>query len=324
MSPFNPSGTPLSTIGETQLLQSIRQWLSSVTKPSPYGIGDDCAVIPVSAGQQQIITTDAVTFGRHFDESVSAHNAGAKLIKRNLSDLAAMGGTPHHAVLALLCGSDVSFEWLKAFFDGIRHTCEAESLLIVGGDISSIAPGHFSAVLTLIGTAENVKLRNTAKVGDWLYVTGKLGGTILKKHYAFTPRLAEGQWLAQQSQCSALIDITDGLAKDLEALLPADSAASVRLDHIPIAEDAHTCAAQTGRSAIEHAFCDGEDYELLFAINGQQDPAAFEASWASRFPDLPISQIAQIVAASPQGPYINATTKEALPWTRGFEHLMHP
>lgn len=311
----------VASIQEKALIGVIKEWLGPISPPCPHGIGDDCAVIEPQL-KRQIITVDALTYGSHFDHSVSAQQAGAKLIKRNLSDIAAMGGNPEHAVLALLCGSDLKTEWLKSFFTGIRSSCEAHTLQIVGGDISSLPKGQFSAVLTVVGTIESTKLRNGAGLGDQIYVTGDLGGSILQKHYTFTPRLAEGKWLAQHESCTALMDITDGLAKDLQSILPKHSNASIKVHSIPLANDAHTIAQGSGQSPLKHAFCDGEDYELLFTIRHDTHSSDFEAAWASAFPKLKLSHIGQITPSDNSSSiYIDSTTNEALPWTDGFEHL---
>ena len=312
----------IGALGEVSLIDKINVWLGSVCPAYPEGMGDDCAVVTPSSNHQQIITTDSLTFGQHFDASVSAENAGAKLIKRNLSDIAAMGGTPDHAVLALLCGSNLAIDWLEDFFAGIRKSCEDASIKLVGGDVSSLAPGQFSAVLTLVGHVQETKLRHGASIGDSIYVTGSLGGSILNKHYTFTPRLAEGQWLAKQPCCTALMDLTDGLAKDLKALLPDEASAQIDLTTIPIAVDARTLAETSQRPLLEHAFCDGEDYELLFTVSAATPPADFERAWQQTFPDLRLSGIGQIVGSSASSPLlIDAATNEALPWTEGFEHL---
>ena len=316
------SENTIAAIGESELIRSIRKWLGPVAPPAPAGMGDDCAVLPPSV-QLQLITTDSLSYQVHFDDSVSAENAGAKLIKRNLSDIAAMGGQPQHAVLALLCGPDVATDWLELFFTGIRSTCLEYKIQIVGGDISALPAGQFSAVLTLFGTTESARLRNTAQSGDWLYVSGTLGGSIIQKHWSFTPRMQEGRWLAQRHECSAMMDLTDGLAKDLNALIPEDCQAALDLPQIPLSADALIRAAQTGRSAMEHAFCDGEDYELLFTIRAE-DPGIFEAAWAQRFPELKLSRIGRLRPATKNGSYVNAQTGEAIPWIQGYEHLTKP
>lgn len=309
----------VASLGETKLIEQIREWLGEVSPPYPHGMGDDCAVVEPGSSRQ-IITVDSLTYGQHVDAKVGAKDAGAKLIKRNLSDIAAMGGTPGHAVLALLCSPDVSIEWLQDFFTGIRESCLDYSLQIVGGDISSLPHGNFSSVLTLVGQTEHPKLRKSAKVGDLLYVTGRLGGSILQKHYAFTPRLAEGQWIAAQSACTALMDLTDGLGKDLPALLPKDSSALIEVHQLPISEDAHTLSAQSGQSPEQHAICDGEDYELLLSVDANA-AAEFETAWQQQFPALELTCIGTITEEDSQGRMIDASTKTALEWQQGFEHL---
>ncbi|MGJ8639056.1 MAG: thiamine-phosphate kinase [Opitutaceae bacterium] len=313
----------IDALGECRLIQSIKQWLGSVSPQEPYGIGDDCALINPAVGYKQIITTDAVTHGVHFDKTVSAEDAGAKLIKRNLSDIAAMGGSADHAVLALLCGSNTSFQWLEGFFKGIRNTCEDFEVELVGGDVSRVAKDQFSAVLTLVGHVDTVKLRTGAAIGDSIYVTGTLGGSITEKHYAFRPRILEGQWLASQSNCTSLMDLTDGLAKDLKSLLPSNSSAELDLDSVPISESAQLLSESSGRSSMEHAFCDGEDYELLFTVDSKAPTGDFEADWAEAFPNLPLRKIGVITASHGdiKAIYYDSKTNQALPWLRGFEHF---
>jgi len=311
----------VSQLGEVALIQQIGKWLGPVSPASPHGIGDDCAVLkPINSGQQ-ILTVDSITYGQHFDASVSPEDAGAKLVKRNLSDIAAMGGTPGPAVLALLCGPDVCTQWLERFFIGIRQCCEHYRISLVGGDISSLAPGNFSAVLTLTGQALSPKLRSTAKCGDFIYVTGTLGGSILGKHYKFQPRLTEGQWLAQHPDCSAQMDLTDGLAKDLKSLLPPASHAALDLSALPIAPAAHNLAKTSGCGALQHACCDGEDYELVFTLDSLVNCHAFEAQWSAQFPETELQQIGSILESSSDEKLIDSATNTALPWSHGFEHL---
>jgi thiamine-monophosphate kinase len=311
----------IATLGEVALIKKISAWLGPVNPPAPAGIGDDCAVLEAPSRGKQIITTDSVSHGQHFDDTVSAEDAGAKLIKRNLSDIAAMGGTPGAAVLALLCGPDVSTKWLESFFRGVRVQCERHQVNLVGGDVSSLPAGNFSAVLTLMGSAETPKLRHDAQLGDYIYITGSLGGSILGKHFAFEPRLAEGRWLAARPSCHAMMDVTDGLAKDLQSILHSDYSAVLDRDAIPISMAAEKCAQSSGRNALRHAFCDGEDYELLFTIDTGEDLKSFEADWAKEFPQLQLSCIGSVQEASPDGPFIDVETNTALPWTHGFEHL---
>ena len=306
---------------EAVLIKKISKWLGSVSPPTPQGIGDDCAVLECSEIQKHILTTDALCYRQHFDDSITPEAAGAKLIKRNLSDIAAMGGTPGSALLALLMGTDVSIRWLEGFFTGIRNVCQEYEILLVGGDTSRLSPGNFSAVLTLIGSTASPKLRQTAHPGDYIYVTGTLGGSILQKHFDFKPRLKEGRWLANQAELTAMMDLTDGLGKDLQALLPKNCSAAILQDCIPISKAAGQISQNSGRTVLEHAFCDGEDYELLFTVSGKSNCHAFEKRWSVAFPALPMTQIGQFIPANDKAALVDAATNEALPWPYGFDHL---
>jgi len=313
----------LDSVGERHLIHLLTCWLGPVAPPPPLGIGDDCAVLEApSRAQKQLLTTDSLTYNQHFDDGAQAEQAGAKLIKRNVSDITAMGGQPGPALLNLLCGPDLSLDWLEQFVYGIRRSCETYGVTIVGGDISQLEAGHFTASLTLSGyTDGDPALRSTATTGDAIYVTGTLGGSILGKHLRFEPRIKEGQWLLEQKLCTAMMDLTDGLGKDLAALLSEGSSAEVQLENLPISDDARKCADDDGQSPEEHAFCDGEDYELLFTVGQETELSDFEANWRREFPDLELTRIGRIVEAHPAGRYIDATSGEALRWQSGFEHF---
>ena len=120
------------------------------------------------------------------------------------------------------------------------------------------------------------------------------------------------------------MDITDGLAKDLRELIPDGCAAYLELSKIPLSDAAHQCAITSGQSAMEHAFCDGEDYELLLAVKNDTKLDIFERQWRQKFPSTPLSQIGQIRKSKSKAPYIDSQSNEALPWIKGFEHLIDP
>lgn len=321
MNPFATSEKSIQLVGESALITKIRSWLGPVSPPTPYGIGDDCALIQPST-EVEVITCDSLSYGVHFDASLDAADAGSKLIKRNLSDLAAMGALPKCAVLALLAGPNLSLDWLESFFSGIRTSCTRYKLALIGGDLSAIAHNQFSAVLTLIGEGQQLCTRNQAAVSDFIYVTGSLGGSRLQKHWNFEPRLQEGRWLATHGDCSALMDLSDGLGKDLAALLPDNCQAAIDLPGIPIAEDAHRIAKSSANTALEHAFMDGEDYELLFTIKPDK-AATFEHDWQQHFPSVPISCIGQIRRSQCPANYVDARTGTDFMRMDGFQHFQH-
>lgn len=211
----------IDALGEVALLEEIRTWLGEASPPAPQGIGDDCAVWAAPpAGKQLLLTTDAVVYGRHFDATCPPELAAGKLLKRNLSDIAAMGGTPHSALLALTLPRNLSLRWLERFYRGLRECSLKYQTPITGGDITEGTDNFFAAHITLIGHAERPLLRSGAQAGDHLFVSGALGGSLFGHHLHFEPRLAVGRWLAAQPDVHAMIDLTDGLAKDLPELLP--------------------------------------------------------------------------------------------------------
>ena len=319
------SGTDsLSHFTEETLLHSIKEWLGSTNPPSPYGIGDDCAVFFETKcdNQASLIATDTLIFGKHFDETISAFDAGRKLTLRNLSDLAAMGASPKLATVALSASRSLSINWLAEFYRGIKDASDSYALKIVGGDLSSIEGRHLQAVMTITGSSQNPILRHSARVNDSIYVTGDLGGSISGKHYNFTPRLHEGQWLSDQKYATSMVDITDGIAKELYFLLAPKTNALIDLQCIPISKSTQMqCENQTDR-ALKHAFCDGEDYELLFTLSSKIKSETFEAEWAKQFPNVSLTKIGFIQSSNANAPkIIDQATQKTIDFGSGFEHF---
>ncbi len=276
----------VAVVGECKLIDYIRRWLGPANPPAPHGIGDDCAILSAApARRAQVITVDPVIYERHFDDTVHPRDVGAKLLKRNLSDLAAMGATPTAAVVALTLSASLRIDWLEQFYRGLAATALAYRVPIVGGDLSQATSPTFIASLTLLGHAAGPRLltRTGAQPGDWIYVTGRLGGSILGHHFKFKPRLAEGAWLAAQKSVVALMDLSDGLAKDLRALTPPHAQAHLNPATLPISLAAKRLAQKTNQPALEHALTDGEDYELLFALRANADHEAFEKNFHAAF-----------------------------------------
>lgn len=322
MNPFseNSAGT-VGALGEPKILDRVRAAFAEISPPAPRGIGDDCAVLPaVPAGifagtPHRLATTDSVVFGKHFDASVSPENAGRKLVRRNASDVAATGGVPADALLALVMSGDVSAAWFDGFLRGVAEACAECGIELVGGDAASApAPRFFSATLALTGFAERPLARTGARLGDALFVTGTLGGSLLGKHFAFRPRLAEGRFLAAQpaGTVRACIDLSDGLMKDHAALLPAGTHAEFDFDALPVSDAAGTL----GGDPIRRAFGDGEDYELLFAV-AETEADALEKRWRERFPDVRLTRIARIAAGTE-----NPELARRVPDARGYEHFL--
>lgn len=308
MSPFSRNhAETVAALGEEKLLTAIQRWLGPVSPRRPFGIGDDCAVL-AGTPRRQLLTVDPVVYGRHFDDTVPARAVGAKLLKRNLSDLAAMGGRPTAAVLALSLDARTSLQWLEAFYRGLAATARRHRVAIVGGDVVQ-SDGSLAATLTLLGQATGPRIltRRGARIGDHICVTGKLGGSLRSgHHFRFTPRLAEGAWLAKRREVRAMMDVSDGLAKDLHALTPPAARPSILPAALPRRRGCSVAAALT----------DGEDYELLFILGRETDPQKFARIWRRAFPRTPLSCLGRFV---PQAGVESGTID--LHSYHGYEHL---
>jgi thiamine-monophosphate kinase len=240
---------------------------------------------------------DPVIYQRHFDDTVPPARVGEKLLKRNLSDLAAMGAKPTVAVVALMLDPTVRTAWLEQFYRGLGRCAQRYGVSIVGGDIAQ-ANSSLAASLTLLGQVAGKRMvtRDGGRKGDWIYVTGTLGGSLLGKHYHFEPRLKEGAWLAKQREVRAMMDLSDVLAKDHYALTPKGMQASLQPERLPISAAARRLAQRTGRSVLDHAVSDGEDFELLCVIDAKANRAALEQRWSRTF-KLSFRCIGQFVPA---------------------------
>lgn len=308
MHPFaSATADSVSALGEEKLIAAIRRWLGSASPRAPFGIGDDCAVLPASR-RRQLITVDPVIYPRHFNDAVPPRDVGAKLLKRNLSDLAAMGGRPTAAVLALTLDARTGLAWLEQFYRGLAACARHHRVPIVGGDIAQ-ADGTVAASLTLLGeaTGPRVVTRTGARRGDWIYVTGELGASLPTRHHVtFTPRLAEGAWLARHSAVRAMMDISDGLAKDLRALTPLRTAPALDASALPLRRSAD----------VRGALTDGEDYELVFALTARTDREKFARAWHRAFPRTRLTCLGRFVATDSL-----PSTALNLADYRGYEHL---
>ncbi len=280
----------LDRLGERELVRRIVAALGAACPPAPRGPGSDCAALE-TAGERRyrIATVDGVLLGRHFDLSTPAEAAGRKLVHRNLSDLAAAGARPSDGLLTLVAGGDLSAEWLEAFARGAGAAAADAGLEIVGGDVARGPDGHLAAHLAVTGFAHRVLARQGARAGDALLVTGALGGSRLGRHLAFAARLAEGEWLCGQAAVTACTDLSDGLAADLPGLL-GTLGATIDLAALPVSDAARRLAASDGVPAEEHAWRDGEDHELLFAVEpGMADWV--ESAFRAAFPATPLTRL---------------------------------
>ena len=233
-----------------------------------------------------------------------------------------MGGTPSSAVISLFLPPTLRLDWLCAFYTGVRDESNKSGIKIVGGDLCE-TDAFLGGQLTLLGNVRHPIKRTGAESGDLIYVSGTLGGSSLGKHIDFTPRLTEGKWLADQTSVHSMIDITDGLMKDLPALIPPGYAAGLSIKSLPLSQAAQALSAKSSQTAEQHALSDGEDYELLFTLSNKMDPQLFNEKWSGRF-NIPITRIGEIIEDfNHKGPprIINLESGHELDEPGGYEHF---
>ena len=264
------------------------------------GAGDDCALIDLGLPDRWLLfKTDAVVEGIHFMKTAAPEKIGHKALGRCLSDVAAMAGTPTHALITLALPADFDSGFLERIYAGINTLAKRHGVAIVGGE-TTINPGRMLISASVLGTVPRGKspLRSGAKAGDAIFVTGELGGSLSGKHLEFEPRLSEARWLAENFSIHSMMDISDGLAGDLRHILKASKVGAELLsDAIPISRAAKLAARadSSAKPPLLAALTDGEDFELLFTAAGRDGVPLLEA-WKKQFPELRLSCIGRITA----------------------------
>jgi thiamine-monophosphate kinase len=294
----------LRDLGEEAVVAAITRNLPRATDVrAGASARDDCAVIGKPRDRWwHLLKTDAVVEHVHFLPETKPHRVGWKALCRPLSDIAAMAGTPEHALVTLAVAPETPFTWVQELYRGLRRAADRFSVNIVGGETCR-SPGATFISVTLTGRVERTRciFRSGGRVGDFLYVSGRLGGSLAGKHLDFTPRLREAQWLARHHLPSAMMDVSDGLAADLPRLAGA-SQCGYELDEGAV--------PRSPGCNLEQALGDGEDFELLFAIAPRR-AARLEQNWKREFPRLPLTRIGTL----------RRSRKSKPPHAHGFDHF---
>lgn len=249
-------------------------WLRRQTPADPrvlLGPGDDTAAVQWPTDSPCLVTTDMLLEGSCFllDEA-GPYLVGRKAMAVNLSDIAAMAGRPIAAVVSVGLPRRGGRTLAEELYRGLREMADAFDTAIIGGDTNSWN-GPLVISVTLLGqaTARGPVTRSGARPGDWLLVTGPLGGSIRGRHLTFTPRVREALELHARADLHALIDISDGLAADVHHLCEESHCGAVlRAEAIPITSEARSM--DDGKSPLDHALSDGEDFELVLALPADQ------------------------------------------------------
>jgi len=266
------------------------------------GPGDDCAVLDLGVpGKRFLFKTDAVVEGVHFTRDTPPEKIGRKALARGLSDLAAMAGTPIAALVTLALPKTFDPDFIAAIYDGMNALARQYTVAIVGGETTT-NPERILISIALLGSAVpgKIPLRSGAQVGDAIFVTGTLGGSLAGKHLDFEPRLAEAAWLVDHVPVHAMIDVSDGLAGDLRHLLKgAGVGATLRKSSIPVslAAKQRARASSTAKPPLLAALTDGEDFELLFTV-AAGDAVKLLDGWREKFPPTKLTCIGKIVAGA--------------------------
>jgi thiamine-monophosphate kinase len=274
----------LSDIGEDALIERLVRLVP--TGEAAAGPGDDCAVVDEGGARLILLKADAMVEGVHFLRGADAGSVGWKAVARVVSDFAAMGGVAERFLVTVALPGTMEVAWIEDFYKGMGTCMERYGAKLVGGETCRVPEGS-AAVISIAATGSvergKVVLRSGGKPGDALWVTGRLGGSLKGKHLTFSPRVEEAQWLVKHFLPTAMMDLSDGLAKDLPRLARS-SGCGFRLDResVPVTEGC----------TLEQALCDGEDFELLIAVPGNADAEG----WAERFPGLELTKIGELVA----------------------------
>jgi thiamine-monophosphate kinase len=272
-------------LGEFALLARLQQRLKQAnTPPVVRGIGDDCAVLRPADGHDLLVTTDTQEEGVHFRRDWSTpQDIGWRCLAVNVSDIAAMGGVPLGAVVALSLPETLAVAFVEAMYDGMSAMAEACDCPIIGGNISKSAE-RLSVTITVLGSTPQgtAAYRASARAGDAIWVTGDLGGAkaglealihpqavtglptdaVLARYRRPRPRLREALFLSQHG-ARGLIDLSDGLSSDLAHICEASGVgAQLHAEHIPISDETRRVAGALGLDALTMALHGGEDFEL--------------------------------------------------------------
>lgn len=289
-------------------------------------MGDDCALVRPDAGLELAMTTDMLVEGRHFTAGAAPRALGHKALAVNLSDLAAIGATPRWALLALAL-PDADARWLEEFSAGLFALAERYQVELVGGDTTR--SGVRTITITAVGEvpAGFALYRSAAEPGDDVWVSGELGGAALALHrpdlgdarrlHEPEPRVELGERL--RGLAHAAIDLSDGLAGDLEHILERSHVAAV-IDYPRIPRTAAFARLADLRLERRCVLSGGDDYELLFTASVERR-AALEALGAEL--GLPLTRIGSIENGAPRL-LVRDEAGHAIEHGGGYDHFRAP
>ena len=291
---------------EADFITWIRQRTPRRSAGLTLGIGDDAALVAVPPGQELILTTDMSLEDAHFKTGLHPPRAvGHRALARSLSDIAAMGGTPRYALISLALSQNTGQVWIKRVYSGLFALARRFGVAVIGGDTAiTTGPTVLDVIMTGDVSPSSALRRSGAKVGDRIFVSGRLGmaalglrllesgapvrktfeKAALRSHLFPQPQCALGRFLSEHRLASAMMDLSDGLSIDLRRLCDASGVgASLFAEQLPIP------AVPDNNDAMELALHGGEDYQLLFTV-----PPAKVSEIPRRFGKVPLHCIGEI------------------------------
>lgn len=341
----------VSTIGERALIERIRQRVPKAPATLLVGIGDDAAVVAPDRGALQVLTTDALVEGVHFDRRFSScAEIGHKALAVNVSDVASMGAAPRFALLSLMLPDSTTMADVDGVLDGLLALASETGVHVAGGNITR-SPGPLVIDVTLAGSVKPRKVltRGGGKPGDALYVTGQVGSAAaglawlrreaaasamiaggrgprpgdsglaecVERYCRPVPRARIGALLGRNRAASACMDLSDGLADAVRQVAEA-SGTGARIDAslVPINPAGSKWLAAAGQDPVAAAVAGGDDYELLFAVPGRTRGRLKTVVREAR--GVPITRIGELTADPAVG-LVRDGRLEPLP--AGFVHF---
>ena len=282
---------------EFQLIDWIRGQVRD-RAPVTLGIGDDAACLKPSSDRETLIAIDMLMEGVHFTFPLATPQlAGRKALAVNLSDIAAMAGRPTAAFVSVALPINRGMDFAKDVHAGLIQLADEYDVGVAGGDTNSW-DGPLVISVTVVGEPieRSAVYRKGAKPGDWLFVTGGLGGSLSSgRHLTFPPRLREVEQLVSLVDLHAMLDISDGLAADMHHMLNASQVgALIEADQVPLTETAIREA--DFKTSLIHGLSDGEDFELLFAVS-PDDGRLLLSDWRNETPVHKIGEISEALGA---------------------------
>ncbi|RKX77147.1 MAG: thiamine-phosphate kinase [Spirochaetes bacterium] len=331
----------LSDIGEFGFIDRVASLFKEKLASGVMGIGDDCAVIPQPGGEALLITTDTLIDGVHFlIGRIPPFDLGFKSLAVNLSDIAAMGGSPSSVFLSLGIPKDTEIAFLELFLKGFYELSKRHGVQLLGGDTTG-SPEPFMVNVVVLGkvSLSKVKLRSSAITGDVVCVTGELGDSggglrlildnieatdeesryLIGKHYRPWPHIEEGKWLAEKPGVHAMMDLSDGIDSDCMRIAEQSRCGmEIYLEKLPISEALKKTASRYNWDAFEIAATGGEDYCLLFTADGNKYEE-INSSFKAKF-GRPVYPIGKITDRLKQIKYFEHG-KEVSLRPHGFDHF---